>query len=387
MEKIKVLHCLHSLSWGGLEIYSIELIKKLNENGVNQHAVLCAPESRVYEELRKTNISLYTLSKPIVSKLAQAHQIRKLIRSHGYSILHSHSRLDMWACSLALVGLHRARHIYNLYMNAKPKRDLFHRWLFSRVHALCSSSEIILQDVRQNFPVPENRLHLIRYGQEPFTSSIETRQKIRNLHGALDQQIVFATLCRMDPGKGVRELIEALHFLTEEERNQLQIWLVGDPTIIGKTANGHPLYEGPSVELNKWIETEVLPSKLGKHIRRIPFQKEYSAYLNALDVFVLASYHETYSLSVLDAMLMGKPVIATNRGGSIEQVGPNTRGLLVEPRDANAIATALRYYLQNQSQILDQGHQAKSWALAHHSWNKTIRDFTDLYLRLCLDLK
>lgn len=57
MDEVKVLHCIHSLSWGGLEIYTVELIQKLAEKGLSQK-VLCSAHSRVTEELKKSGVEV-----------------------------------------------------------------------------------------------------------------------------------------------------------------------------------------------------------------------------------------------------------------------------------------------------------------------------------------
>lgn len=383
MGKVSVLHCIHSLSWGGLEIYTVELIQKLAEAGLSQK-VLCSSHSRVAEELRKSGIEVLPFPEKKLSKFQQARLIRRLIKEHSFTHLHSHTRLDMWACALALWNNQKVKHIYNLYMNATPKRDFVHKWLFSKVNVLCSSSATILEDVRKNFPIAPEKLRLIRYGRrtENFKNDPAKRKTLRDKFHVGPEQVVIGTLCRIDPGKGVRELVQALGYLDDAELARLQLWIVGDPTTIGKNPDGSPIYEGPSQELNAWVEEQKKHPRYAQHIVRIPFQKEYIAYINALDLFALASYNETYSLSVLDAMMMGKPIIGTNAGGTPEQVGANERGRLAEPKDARSLAEAIRYYLKHPEDIQDQGEKAREWALANHRWENTQRDFMELYSRV-----
>ncbi|WP_373999642.1 glycosyltransferase family 4 protein [Bdellovibrio bacteriovorus] len=381
MGEVKVLHCIHSLSWGGLEIYTVELIQKLAEKGLSQK-VLCSAHSRVTEELKKSGVEVLPFPEKKLSKLKTARLIRNIIKEHGITHLHSHTRLDMWACALAKWNLPKIKHIYNLYMNATPKRDFVHKWLFSKVDALCSSSENILEDVKKNFPIAAEKLHLIRYGRktENFKHDGLKRQELRDKYGARIEQIVFGTLCRIDPGKGVRELVQALEYLNDHELEKTQLWIVGDPTIIGKNPDGTPVFEGPSEELSRWIAERMENPRYKDHIVRIPFQKNYVSYIDALDVFALASYNETYSLSVLDAMMMAKPVIGTNAGGTPEQVGlHHERGVLAEPKDAESLSQAFRHYLQRPEDIQIQGHKAQEWSLSKHNWPVTQEAFLSLY--------
>lgn len=383
MGEIKVLHCLNAPSWGGLEIYSTELIQELHKTGIKQ-AVLCTPGSRASDELQAAGIEVIHLPAKKFSKLQHTILVRKLVRERGFTHLHSHTRLDMWACALAKWNWPHIKHIYNLYMNALPKQDLFHKWLFSKVDALCTSSQNILDDAKKNFPIAPGKLHLIRYGRktEQYVHTPEKRSEIRAKYGVKPAQLVIGTLCRIDPGKGVRELVQALDNLTDAEIQNVQLWLIGDMTIVGRNPDGSIQYEGPSKELSDWIDQKRQEPRLKDHLIRIPFQKDYIPYIDALDVFALASYNETYSLSILDAMLMEKPVIGTNAGGTPEQIGTKERGVLVEPRSPEAIAAGIREYLQNPSLIATQGPTARKWVLAQHSWTLTLQATLEIYSKV-----
>lgn len=383
MNNTRVLHVLHSHSWGGLELYTVELIKKLAGTGISQQ-VLCFGDSRVSKELRAANIEVVPTLTPKISKLAEARVIRKLIATQGITHLHSHSRVDMWACCLARWFNSEVRHVYNLYMNAIPKKDFVHRQLFKRVDALCSSSETILKDVRANFPIAPEKLHLIRYGRETemFQHNPQMRSSLRAEYKVHGDQLVIGTLCRIDAGKGIRELVDSLEFLTDEELQKIQLWIIGDPTATGKDAAGNTTYEADSWSLFSWLQEKAQTPRLRNHLVHIPFQKEYIRYIDALDIFTLASHNETYSLGVLDAMMMEKPVIGTNAGGTPEQTGNMERGILAEPRSARSLADCIRYYLKNPEVIQTQGAKAKEWALENHNWPRTLGQFVHLYHKL-----
>ncbi|WP_374035727.1 glycosyltransferase family 4 protein [Bdellovibrio bacteriovorus] len=380
MGEIKALHCIQSLSWGGLEIYTTELIQKLAETGLNQR-VLCSAHSRVAEELKKTSVEVITFPQKKISKLQEARLIRRIVRENGITHLQSHTRLDMWACVLARWNSSTPKHVYNLYMNAPAKKDLFHRWMFSKVDALCSSSEFVLSEARKNFPIDPSKLTLMRYGRktEEFNSNPQARLTLREKLGLKSSELAFGTLCRLDAGKGVRELVEALDHLTDDEVQKIHMVIVGDPTIESRDSNGQVTYEAQSLELKTWIEQKQQETRLKGHLHRIPFQRDYIPYIDALDVFILASYNETYSLSVLDAMLMEKPVIGTDAGGTTEQVGKNERGYLVQPKDPKSLAQALKFYIQNPKMAREQGKKARAWTLNQHRWQSTQEQTLKLY--------
>lgn len=345
--------------------------------------VWCSEHSRVAEELRKSSVKLVIFPEKKLNKLQAARRLRNLSRDLGITHLQSHTRLDLWACALALIGKSSPRHVYNLYMNALPKRDLVHRWLFSKVDALCSSSEFVLGEARRNFPIAPEKLRLMRYGRktEEFQPHSSRREELRQSLN-VGNDIVFGTLCRIDAGKGVRELVEALDLMSEAEVSRLRLVIVGDPTIAGRDNQGKLTFEEQSLELENWIRHKQQESRYQGRLLRVPFQKDYIPYIDSLDVFILASYNETYSLSVLDAMLMEKPVIGTNAGGTTEQIGKNERGYLVQARSPQSVAEAYQYYLKNPEQISIQGQRARQWTLQQHSWSETLKKTLALYEEL-----
>lgn len=380
MKTVKILHCIQSLSWGGLELYTVELIRKLSSTSVEQY-VLCSEHSRIAEELRQHNVTLMLYPQKKISKLTAARMVRKISREKNITHLHSHTRLDMWACALARWNSSNPKHVYNLYMNALPKQDLVHRWLFSKVDALCSSSEFVLAEAKKNFPIAPEKLHLVRYGRDTvaYVPAPEKRRALREQLHIQDNELVFGTLCRIDPGKGVREMIQALDHLSDQDIKKIHMVIVGEPTIESRDHDGTIVYEASSLELAQWIDTQAQSERLAGHLHRVPFQKEYIPVIDALDVFILASHNETYSLSVLDAMLMKKPVIGTHAGGTTEQVGSNQRGRLVPPKDPQALAKALRFYIENPQQAKAQGEVAKAWVLSQHNWAHTLKVTLALY--------
>jgi D-inositol-3-phosphate glycosyltransferase len=111
----------------------------------------------------------------------------------------------------------------------------------------------------------------------------------------------------------------------------------------------------------------------------IPFQKNPTPFLQKADVFILATYKETYSLSVIDAMLMGLPVIGTNTGGTTEQIKHNERGILIAPRSAEDIAKAIAFYVNHPQERQEHGKAAWEWATQEHSWEHTLETLRHMY--------
>lgn len=94
------------------------------------------------------------------------------------------------------------------------------------------------------------------------------------------------------------------------------------------------------------------------------FMREIGNFLAALDVFVSSSLWEGLPIALIEAMLVGKPVVATGVGGVPEVVIPDETGELVPPGDAAALARALSSRLRSGAVPLRQIEQARRLALA-----------------------
>jgi glycosyltransferase involved in cell wall biosynthesis len=77
---------------------------------------------------------------------------------------------------------------------------------------------------------------------------------------------------------------------------------------------------------------------LTDNIRFLGFRSDIGRLLSGFDIFVMSSRTEALGTSVLDAMVMGLPVVSTSAGGIPEMVEPGVNGLLSAPRDADGLA-------------------------------------------------
>jgi glycosyltransferase involved in cell wall biosynthesis len=177
-------------------------------------------------------------------------------------------------------------------------------------------------------------------------------------------------MSRIDSGKGVDIFADSLQYLTADEKEKLEFWMMGEPTVKGIDKNGRIIYEEQAQKLHSKLKE--IAKDNPELFKLIPFRKDYISYLNGMDVFVLPTHNEMYSLSVIDAMMMGLPVIGTDAGGTTEQIGNNERGILVTPGSAKSIADAVGLLLNDPEQTKLKGENAREWALSQHNFINTV---------------
>lgn len=137
------------------------------------------------------------------------------------------------------------------------------------------------------------------------------------------QHFTIGTICRLSPEKGVEYLLQAIQ-IAKEFIPTLRLIVVGD---------------GPERQKLVWLTRQL---GLENNILFVGFQGKLEKWVADFDVFVLPSIKkETFGIVSLYAMACGKPVIATRVGGIPEVVNAGKSGILVEPKNSEAIANAI----------------------------------------------
>jgi glycosyltransferase involved in cell wall biosynthesis len=148
------------------------------------------------------------------------------------------------------------------------------------------------------------------------------RARVRTEFGIPAERVVVVVVSRLVRHKGYPELLAAMHEVDAE------LWVVGE-----RLASDH----GEDMEPHF-----AAASGLGGRLRRLGYREDIPALLAAADIFTLPSHFEGLPMSVIEAMLCGLPVVASDIRGPREQVVDGETGLLVPPMRVPELAAALR---------------------------------------------
>ena len=138
------------------------------------------------------------------------------------------------------------------------------------------------------------------------------------------------------------------------------------------------------------IDDRTLEGALGSngtrsHVRllgHIPWQQLAGWYRRA-SVFVMPSYYETFGISVIEAMAFGLPVVATNVGGLPEVVQDGVTGILVPPKDPNALADAIVRLLRDPELRKRLGNAGRERVLSEFRTDRIVEQTLKVYARAC----
>ncbi|MEJ7645282.1 MAG: glycosyltransferase [Chryseolinea sp.] len=134
----------------------------------------------------------------------------------------------------------------------------------------------------------------------------------------ITDDFIILTVCRLHPIKNIKALVRVFIRLASKYP-KIKLWLVGDGE------------ERPA------LEKLVNDHALGSRARFWGYQKEPATFLAKASVFVLPSFSEGHPVSMIEAMIAGVPVVATNVGGAPEIIVNDANGWLINPLDDDDI--------------------------------------------------
>jgi glycosyltransferase involved in cell wall biosynthesis len=340
---MKVLHvCAVAF---GLENLLLPQIDYLRRRGLTVEAV-CSPDPRV-EELRARGYTIREIS--IDRKISPAPNLKsvlelsRLMRAQKYDLVHSHapvaSVLGRVAAKLASVK-HIVYTAHGFYFHENMPRQTYA--LYHGIEkSVAQITDRILVQSQEDFDTAvttglasAEKIRYLGNGVDlgrfiPTALSDEDRARLRRELGLPSSRSpILGITGRITEEKGFRELAEALSFL-RKDYPETHLIVIG-----GQLSTERDAFQDHLVD---FIGEQGLES----HVTFTGFRDDVQDLLGLLDVFVLPSYREGLPRSVLEAMAMELPVVATQIRGCREAVVDEVTGLLVPAKESRPLAKAI----------------------------------------------
>jgi glycosyltransferase involved in cell wall biosynthesis len=211
--------------------------------------------------------------------------------------------------------------VHSSRVRSDEDRDLVCR-LTSQMDHLIAVSRAIVQKIedegREGAPVTliYNGVDLTRYAEPDVCGTLHEEFPIP------DGSPIVGVVARLEPEKGHATLLEA--------------W----PAVVAAVPVAHLLIVGEG-STRPALEAQVEALGIGASVTFAGSRDDVPAVTAALDIAVLPSYREAQGLSILEAMALSRPVIASAVGGIPEMIEDGRTGLLVQPHDAEALTTSI----------------------------------------------
>ena len=327
-----VLQVLPALETGGVERGTVDVAAALVRNG--WRAIVASSGGAMVRELDRAGAVHVTL--PVHSKspfvmARNAARLSGLIAAHDIAIVHARSRAPAWSAEWA--ASRRRRPFLTTFHGTYDAGTPAKRWynsVMTRGRPVIAISEFVADHIRAIYCVDEARLLTIPRGVnvhafDPAAVSAERIVKLARDWRLPDGVPVIMLPGRLTRWKGQLVLIEAMARLG---RGDVCCLIVG-------ADQGRRAYRAE-------LEAAIRRRELGGTAYIIDSCNDMPAALMLADVVVSASTDpEAFGRVAAEAQAMGRPVVATDHGGSRETVIDGATGWLVPPGDAAALAQAL----------------------------------------------
>ena len=291
----------------------------------------------------------------------------RLFRAERPDLVHAHMPISGFLARLAArcAGVPRIAYTCHGYLFNQPgswsrrAAGLAMEWLAGRV------TDVYLT-VSQAEAADARRLHLsaratpVGNGRDPaaFRPDPAARTRVRASLQVAEDQVVVIAVSRLVREKGYPELAAAMRDVPTAE-----LWVVGERLTSDRGDD---------------MRTLLCDAGLGPRLRLLGYREDVAALLQAADIFALPSYFEGLPMSVIEAMLTGLPVVATDISGPREQVVDGETGLLVPPRQAAPLAAALARLAGDKTLRLAMGEAGRERACALYDEASVVSRTLDL---------
>lgn len=357
-----ILQVLPALKAGGVERGTLEMAEAII--AVGGRAIVASAGGALVDRLERLGAEHVTIDLGRKSPLAiwrNSRRLSGLITREKIDLVHARSRAPAWAASRACRaaslpfvttwhGLHNANWAGKRLYNA----------ILARGDRVIATSAFIAQRLSQDYHVPPERLRLIPRGADivRFDPARITGQRIQTLIDAWAIPEDARTIMlpgRLTRWKGHTVMIEALDLLAPT---------LSEPWVC--------IFVGPADPEDRYVrELCTLAARHGiaENLRFTGHCHDMPAAYAMADVVVAPSLRpEPFGRIAVEAQAMGRPVIATAIGGSMETILSNQTGLLVQPNDAAALAEAILSVLSASADALALlAETARAHVLEHYT--------------------
>ncbi|SFG28070.1 glycosyltransferase family 4 protein [Sporolactobacillus nakayamae] len=210
------------------------------------------------------------------------------------------------------------------------------------------------------FHVPKEQLKVLHYGFDTETFIQKLHQKA-TLEAPKGKKVIIYT-GRLVELKGVNYLIDAFAKL-KQIRNDWVGWIVG------------------TGEKESELKSQALSLGLGDSVRFLGKREDVPSLLSQADILVLPTLIENQPLSVIEAQIAGKAVIASNVGGILEMIQHGVTGMLTPQKNADVLFGTINQLLSDDQLRKNLGINARKWGLTHWSIDRGTQDLLNIYLQ------
>ena len=324
------LHIDTARGWRGGQSQVLHTIVGLRAAG-HRAALVAHPDGELLRRLREGH-DLIPLAPRSEIDLAAAWRLSRLIKELRPDVVHAHEphAVAMAATALSMASSPaRPPLVASRRVEFKIAHNSFSRWKYSQVDCFVASCAAIRDRLTAD-GIPGSKIVVVHDGVDVERIVRLAAANVRAEFYLPTQAPIVGNVAALVPHKGHHHLIDAAVLVLRE---------VPDARFVIVGAG----------ELRETIEKQIQDKHLQRHVFLAGFRADVLELTKGFDLLAVGSLHEGMSMALVDAMAAGKAAVATRVGGIPEVLVDGETGLLVPPRDAEAMAAALVRLLKDDT--------------------------------------
>ena len=378
---LKVLQVIPKLGYGGAETGCFDIAHYLPENNCKSFIVTSGGELLKFVDRKKVKIfKLPVQSKNPLLIFINSIILIGIILLNNISIVHARSRAPAWSCLFAskLTGRKFVTTFHGTY-NFKSNLKKLYNSVMVRSDLIIAGSNFIFSHIKENYSRYLNNkkkfLVIFRginvdYFDSSTTLESDEKKLLKQWDIEKDKKIILLP-GRLTSWKGQEVFIEAINLIN------IEIGYEAFYAVILGSDQGRELYKKKLIRLSEQY-------RMSKQIRFIDNCKSMALAYKVSDIIVSASNEpEAFGRVSVEAQSMGKPIIASNIGGSNETIINEKTGFLFESNNAKSLSKQiLRVLNMDETSLKTIGIEARKNATQRFNVEKMCFSTYSEYKRL-----
>lgn len=361
-----ILHLIDTTGPGGAETVFINLLRELQQTEFRNIVVLRG-EGWVADQARNLGITPRFIDSKGSFNLGYILGMKRIVVDEGVDLIHAHllgsnvygALLGMICRKPMIATFHGA---VDVSAGERFLRTKF-RIIGWGASAIVCVSKRLQQELAERSPLPASKLHLVYNGVDPELFCKAPASGLKEELGLPPETNLVVSIGNIRPAKGYGHLVDAAIKMVKLDPNTHFV-------VVG--------HQRPA--LFETLKAQVRGAPEAPRIEWLGFRQDVVNVLRQADIFLLPSTSEGFSISTVEAMMAGVPVIATRSGGPEEIVSDGESGLLVPIEDSDAIVNAIQR-LNDQTLKHRITEQALESAKRKFSLKSMLHAYQGLYKR------
>jgi glycosyltransferase involved in cell wall biosynthesis len=364
---LRVLHISSAQAFGGGERCLVDLVKGLSARGHDLFVAL-RPGSPLISELAslpRRNLLELPLRNALDAR--SASQLASFVGRQRIEIAHAHMARDYPIAAYATRRNRAAQLIVTRHVLFPMNR--LHKITLSRVARVIAVSEAVARRLRAEKLAPLEKISVVHNGIDlaRFETAISYSDRERFCHDLRlpEQSVLVGSVGALNPLKGHEDFLAAAARIAS-------LFPTAYFIIAGADVS-------PAQTNRANLERSIKKLELDKRVRLIGKMADITPLFCALDVFVSASYTESFGLAIAEAMAGETPVVATETEGAKEIIQEGETGLLVPLGDIGALAESLSTLLKDKERRQRMGRKARDEVRKRFSLERMVDETERIY--------